>query len=215
MFQQPTRWVLVVVGLAASMAIHGAVAADKTEKGFVALLNGKDLSGWKTTGNWSVQPDGVVAITPRPGERGWTRYTSYLWTEKPYGDFVLDLEFRLPKGGNSGVYFRVKDTTNPASAVEVQILDSAGKQGPLTNHDCGGVVGTMAPKKNMAKPAGEWNRMVVTSRGMQIQVELNGEQIIDLDMEKTPLKNRPAAGHIGLQDHGLPLEFRNIKIKEL
>ena len=48
-----------------------------------------------------------------------------------------------------------------------------------------------------------------------MKVSLNGEQIIDLDLSKTGKKDLPLEGYIGLQDHGLPLEFRNIKIKEL
>jgi len=188
-------------------------SADK--EGFVTLFNGKDLTGWKTTGNWFVEEGGVLAIKPRPGEKGWQRYDAYLWAEKRYGDFALDLEFKLPKGGNSGVFVRVKDPKNPvATGIEVQINDTHGKE-KVGAHDCGGVIGTVGPSKNMAKPAGEWNRMVVTCKGTQLQVELNGEQVVDVDLAKTGARDRPPVGHVSLQDHGLPLWFRNIRIKEL
>ena len=76
---------------------------------WVTLYNGKDLTGWKTTGNWFTEPGGVLAIKPRPGETGWKRYDAYLWAEKQYGDFVLDLEYKIPPKGNSGVFVRVGD----------------------------------------------------------------------------------------------------------
>ena len=90
-----------------------------------------------------------------------------------------------------------------------------GKKGKLGPHDCGGVIMTVGPSKNMAKPAGEWNRMIVTCKGTHMQVELNGEKIIDLQLDKSAVRNRPLKGYLGLQDHGQPLWFRNIKIKEL
>lgn len=186
---------------------------------FKPLYNGSDLSGWQTTGNWVQEDDGVLTIKPREGEKGWQRYDAYLWSEREYKDFVLDVEYAYPPGGNSGVYFRVADRGNPVKqGIEAQILDSSKKQGPLGSHDHGGIVGTeAAASKNMSRPAGEWNRMVVTCIGQQLQVELNGEPIIDVQLDQTPMKDRPLSGYIGFQDHGQPndIRFRNIRIREL
>lgn len=205
---------LVVSLLAAVLPAHAARAAE--DEGFVPLLNGKDLTGWKTKGNWVVEPEGVVALKPRPGERGWQRYDAYLWTEKPYADFVLDLEYKIPKGGNSGVFVRVRDLKSPvATGIEIQILDSHGKKEPLGAHDCGGVIGTVGPSKNMSKPAGQWNRMIVTCKKSLMQVKLNGQQIIDLKLDQSAMKDRPLTGYVGLQDHGQPIRFRNIRLKQL
>lgn len=179
------------------------------------LIAGKDFGGWQTKGNWAAQDGSVLYLEPRPGERGWQRYDAYLWSDRPYGDFVLDLEFRIPKGGNSGVFVRVGDLKSPVGkGIEVQINDTYGKKSPGA-HDCGGIIGVTGPSKNTARPAGEWNRMVVTCRGTKLQVELNGEQIVDLAMDTSAVKDRPPAGYVGLQDHGLPLWFRNVRIKEL
>lgn len=213
------RSVMRLAAAAVVAAMIGACAAgagEPDDEGFVPLFNGKDLAGWKTTGNWTVQQDAVLALKPRPGERGWQRYGAYLWAEKPYGDFVLDLEYKIPKGGNSGVFVRVEDLKSPVSnGIEVQILDSHGKKEPLGQHDCGGVIGTVGPSRNMSKPAGQWNRMIVTCKGSQMQVALNGRQIIDLKLDTSAMKNRPLTGYVGLQDHGQPIWFRNIKIKQL
>ena len=187
--------------------------------GFKSLYNGKDLTGWTTTGNWIPQADGSLLIQPREGEKGWQRYGAYLWSEKKYKDFVLDVEYAYPPGGNSGVYFRVADRNDPVKqGIEAQILDSSKKKGALGSHDHGGIVGTKAAaSRNMSRPPNQWNRMVVTCIGSHLMVELNGEQIIDTQLDQTPMKDRPLEGYIGFQDHGQPnnLRFRNIRIREI
>ena len=191
------------------------IAAAGDDAGFVPMFNGKDLTGWQTTGNWLVEKDGTVTLKPRPGEKGWTRYDAYLTTKRTYRDFVLDLEFKFGRGGNSGVFLRVADPKSQVSTgFEVQILDTHGKK-KIGAHDCGGVIGTAAPSKNMVKPAGEWNRYTITCKGTKLKVVLNGEQIIDLDLSKSGLKNRPPAGYIGFQDEAKPVWYRNVRIKEL
>lgn len=178
------------------------------------LFNGRDLAGWTTTGNWTVEPGGILTIKPRPGEKGWQRYPDYLWTDKMHDNFTLELEYKIPKDGNSGIFFGVKNKNNPVyEGFEIQILDSHNKTETLTAHDCGGLIGIQAPKTNAAKPFGEWNRMTIACHGNHLRVKLNGDQILDLDVGAKTARDQPLAGYIGLQDHGLPLEFRNIRIK--
>lgn len=186
--------------------------------GFKSLYNGKDLSGWKTTGNWLVQEDGSLLIQPRDGEKGWQRYGAYLWSDKKYKDFVLDIEYSYPPGGNSGLFFRVGDLKDPVeTGIEAQILDSSEKRGPLGHHDHGGIIRTVGPSQNMSRPPNQWNRMVVTCIGSHLQVELNGQQIIDTRLDQGAMKDRPLEGYMGLQDHGQPnnLKFRNLRILEI
>ena len=185
---------------------------------FKSLYNGKNLDGWQTTGNWLPQADGSLLIQPRQGEQGWQRYDAYLWSEKKYKDFVLDVQYKYPPDGNSGVYFRVGDRSDPVEqGIEVQVLDSSNTKEPLGHHDHGGVIRTVGPSKNMSRPPHTWNRMLVTCIGNHLQVELNGQQIIDTQLDQGPMKDRPLEGYIGFQDHGQPnnLHFRNIRILEL
>jgi len=185
------------------------------DDGFKPMFNGKDLTGWKTTGNWKVEKDNVIALKPRPGERGWQRYDAYLTTARKYKDFILDLEFKFKKRGNSGVFLRVADPKSQVnSGFEVQILDTHGKK-KVGAHDCGGVIGTAGPSKNMVKPAGQWNRYTISCIGPQLKVVLNGQQIIDLDLSKSRLKDRPPSGYIGFQDEGKFIWYRNVRIKEV
>ena len=185
------------------------------ETGFVAMFNGKDLSGWNTTGNWVVEEDNTITLKPRSGESGWKRYNDYLTTDRQYGDFILDLEFKFNAKGNSGVFMRIGDLKDHVnSGFEVQILDTHGKT-KFGAHDCGGVIGTSAPSKMVVKPAGEWNRYVITLKGSNLKVVLNGELIQDFDLSKTRLKDRPEKGYISFQDEAKRIWYRNVKIKEL
>ena len=127
----------------------------------------------------------------------------------------MQLEFKLPPKGNSGLYFRIGDRVDSTkTGIEVQIIDTHGKAN-MSHHDCGGVIRTAAPSKNAAKPAGEWSSLDVTAKGKRIKVILNGEPVVDVDIIGTSTDDRPLKGSLGLQDHGQPIEFRNIRIKHL
>ncbi len=60
--------------------------------GFVNIFNGKDLTGWKTTGNWVIKENNILTLKPREGESEWKRCGAYITTEKLYSDFILDLD---------------------------------------------------------------------------------------------------------------------------
>ena len=209
-----------------SILLSSLILSGNNEKGFVSLFNGKDLSGWKTTGNWLPQKDGSLLIKPKPNQKGWQRYSDYLISEQKFGDFILELEYKYPPKGNSGVFFRIGDPKDPVkTGIECQILDSMGKDDDkMGHHDHGGIIKTIGPKMNMSKKAGEWNHMVVNCQGHHLRVALNGIEIINHwmdspseDKKLTGVGDRPLSGHIGLQDHGTPnnVYFRNIRIQKL
>jgi Domain of Unknown Function (DUF1080) len=190
---------------------EGAASSD----GYTALAL-KDL---ETEGNWSVDGEGAFRLVPREGESGWKRYHHYLWLPGTFGNFSFDFEYQHPAGGNSGLYFRVSDQADPVvSGFEVQIMDSTGKaDAEMGHHDLGGIIQTKGASKNMSKPPGEWNRMIVTMEGNHLTVVLNGETIQDLDLAtaKKPDKELAASGKICIQDHGLPFAVRNLRVKQL
>jgi sugar phosphate isomerase/epimerase len=154
-----------------------------------------------------------------------------IWTQKKYGNFVLDLEFKLDPETNSGVFLRtgnIKEWLH--TAIEVQILDSYGKNQPA-REVCGAIFDCLAPTKIAVRPPGEWNHYTITCKDNKIYVVLNGEQIINMDLNKwtqahknpdgtpnkfnTAYKDMPRVGNIGLQYHGHPIWFRNIKIRTI
>lgn len=205
----------------AGLSLLTAIAADqsKSKDGWVNLLAGNDLTKhWTTTGNWLMEPEGVVHLKPREGESGWMRYTAYLFCNKQYTDFEVEFEYKLERNGNSGFYFHVGDVKEPVSTgIEVQIYESASRppNHKLGDHDSGGIIPGVAPTKNTSKPAGEWNRFHITCKGSKLTVVLNGEMVNEVDLEDAKLKSRPKSGSIGFQDHGLPLWLRNIRIRAL
>jgi hypothetical protein len=184
--------------------------------GWFDLLPGGDASQhWVTTGNWITEADGVLHLSPREGERGWKRYSAYLWSKDTYTDFEIEFDYKVERRGNSGFYFHVGDTNSPvAKGIEVQIYDSHGRQ-QMNDHTSGGVIPGIAPTANAARPAGEWNRFSITCRGENLTVKLNGEVVNEVELGTGRLKNRPDSGHIGFQDHGLPLWLRNIRFRTL
>jgi len=192
-------------------------ASEKDEDGFVQMFNGKDLTGWQTTGNWLVKEGNIITLEPRKGEWGWQRYADYLATTRKYKDFVIDLEFKYNEKGNSGVFLRIGDLENHVeTGFEVQIIDTHGKPDKdLTHHDAGGVIRTQAPSHNAIKPAGEWNHYNITVNGHRLVVILNGEKVNELDLSEGAMKDRPAEGYISFQDEGKPIWYRNVRIKEL
>jgi hypothetical protein len=105
-------------------------------------------------------------------------------------------------------------STSPRRYIQTQIRDSHGK-GPLGDRTAGAVVGVARPRRNMAKPTGQWNRMIITCDRNRMQVELNGEEVIDIDLSELPETRSIRSGRIGLENANNPVAFRNIRIKEL
>ena len=207
----------------------GAKSAE--DDGFVSLFNGRDLAGW-TMGpdrSWVVE-EGVISL--RREMDGREHNADYLWTEQTYGDFVVELEFKVPERANSGVFLRTSDRSDPVyTGIEIQVSNSYGLATWGRGNCAGAVYDCLAPTKNAIRPPGQWNRFQITCRGSRIAVVLNGERVIDMDLDHwttanqnpdgtknkfpRPLKDFARRGHIGLQDHGRGVWYRNIRVKRL
>ena len=155
-----------------------------------------------------------------------------LWTKESYGDFILDLEFKVAKESNSGIFLRSGDIKNVLKAIEIQVHDSAdgSKYGMVA-----AIYDAMPPSKPMSKPVGEWNHFTITCKGPEVSVVFNGEEVIKANLDNWPekgknpdgtpnkfpiaLKEFARSGPIGLQGlHGkaqAPVWYRHLKIKAL
>jgi hypothetical protein len=199
------------------VALADDASPGAAPKGFTSLFNGKDLTGWKVHNgkldSWGVDK-GVLFVK---GGGGW------LMTEKEYANFELRLDFKVPKGGNSGVALRSPMKGDPAyTGMEIQILDDPSYKGLQKWQHTGSIYGVVPASKVSTKPVGEWNSYRITCKGRQVTIELNGEKVVDADLDasvKEHAKAHPGilrkAGHIGLQEHGGRVEFRNLYVKEL
>lgn len=180
--------------------------------GGTSLFNGKDLSGWK--GEGYVVEDGAIVTTPAGRN---------LVTEQTFSNYVLDFEFKLPPGGNSGLGIHYPGTGDAAYAgMEIQILDNTDpKYKDLKNYQFNGSLYTLAPAKQEGlKPVGEWNHQRTTVSGNTLVVELNGQVILKANLDELASRHpkhegvRRRAGHLALLGHGAPVAFRNFKIVE-
>jgi hypothetical protein len=190
---------------------HGSPVAFRNlriSEGFVPIFNGRDLEGWKTVKpndtSWSVR-DGALVCSGQEG--------GYIYSVKRYGDLALRLEYKISPRGNSGVFLRVGDVNDfPGSGAEVQVLDSYGRE--PTTQDAGAIYDLVAPTKNAARPAEEWNQLEVALGSGRLTVVMNGEKVIDVGLDEyDKLRSLPPAGHIGLQNHHSPVAYRDIRVK--
>ena len=211
---------LITATIVLGMALPTAAQAD--DGGWRVLFNGKDFSGWQDasgkapSAGWVVE-DGAMVRKEKAG---------YIWTKERFGDFILDVEFKTE--GNSGIFLR---TDNPRDCVqtgiEVQVDNPATTP---SKHSVGALYDLVAPCKNAAK-AGQWNRVIITAKKNMITVVMNGEKIAEMDLDRwteagknpdgtankfrTALKDFKREGHIGFQEHGHVVAFRNVRIKVL
>jgi len=205
---------------AAAVAVTSTLAAAQSQPEWTDLFNGKDLTGWTTTGeegSWGVK-DGEL-VTLKPGKGWWIR------TDRMFRDFEMTLDFWMPEGGNSGIGLRGTSGGDPAfTGFEVQILDTAGQDPSV--HNCGAIYEAVAPTEMAVYPHGRWNTYRVRLVGDVLDVWLNERRIHNATRLDTrgyfrsedqplPLDARATTGYISLQDHGHAFRFRNIRIKDL
>ena len=191
-------------------------AADE----FQPLFDGKTLTGWQGATDGYFVEDNSIVCDPKKG--------GFLYTDKEYANFVIKFEFKLTEGANNGLGIRTPMKSDPAySGMELQILDNkAERYAKLKEYQYHGSVYGIAPaKRGFLKPVGEWNTQEVTVNGRHVKVVLNGETIVDVDLDEVTKngtldgKNHPGLkrekGYICFCGHGARVEFRNIALKEL
>ena len=183
--------------------------------GWLELFNGRDLTGWKRVGEqtWKVS-DGVLGIADtKPG---------MLLTEKPYTNFDLALEFKLPARGNSGLYLRTDESGDFFKGVELQLCDDANApphdQTPLR---LSGALYDVAPRIGVKKvESNRWHELLVQVRGDRVTVTLDGELRCKAEPVafqaalKAKGKHFLAPGRIGLQAMGHLVEFRKLRLRD-
>lgn len=200
------------------------LSAEEKKAGFKVLFDGTNMHNW--TGNTTdyIIEDGNISIRPKPGKGS----GGNLFTKEEFGDFIFRFEFKLTPGANNGLGIRAPLTGDAAyQGMELQILDN---EAPIYKNlhiyqYHGSVYGILPAKRGFLKPVGEWNYQEVIVKGLEIKVILNGTVILAGDITKAR-KNGAAdgkphpglqreSGHIGFLGHGSPVQFRNIRIKDL
>jgi hypothetical protein len=217
--------------LFASLTIAGDNELSDIEKraGWQLLFNGTDLTGWKCN-------NGKPIATPvESGSLVPYKSGGYIvMHEEQFDNFVMkcDVRWEDPRC-NSGIFFRVEDPKNPVhTGFEIQVM-SGTKVG---KHEFGAIYDLAATTKNTGKETGEWNTVEIRCYGPYINVKVNGEAVAAMNCDKFDkpgvcpdgkrhkykLNGKPRAvrdfaraGHLGFQDHGHKVWYKNVKLMEL
>ena len=237
-----------VISSALVYAQDNQLTKKEKKEGWQLLFDGKTFDGWRQCNQTDMAPYWVIekgvmriiARSERPARepdaprRG---ASDILYGLKKFKNFELSVDWNIPKGGNSGIFYYVTEVPGQPiyiAAPEVQILDNwnAGDN-KLTNHLAGSLYDMLPALPSNAKPHGEWNTMVIRVKDGHVTHTQNGVKVCEYTLwtpewnellSKSKFKDwehfkngGPAKeGYIGLQDHqDFGCSFKNIKIREL
>jgi hypothetical protein len=225
------RSICLVLALLAAMVAAAEpqqITDGEVSQGWQLLFDGQTTQGWRNyqrdtiSDGWQVV-DGALTRVADAGD---------IVTVEQYSDFELRLEWKVAPGGNSGIFFRAGEGEPVIymTAPEVQVLDDERHQdgaSPLTS--AGSCYGLYPAPRGIVKPAETWNQVRLLVEGDQVSQWLNGQLIASYEIGSPEWQERvrnskfaawPAfgtleRGHIGVQDHGDRVAFRDIRIKVL
>ncbi len=220
-----------------SSAIGGDISEHKSNskitQDWVVLFNGETTEHWRGYNSdefpsevWKIEGDELVFM---PAEN---MGANDIITKEKYTDFELELEWWISEGGNSGIFHSVVEQPGVAiywSGIELQIIDGQGYDGLSEAQESGALYDMKPAIPQNVKPQGEWNSVRIVSDGPHVEYWQNGEKVVEYErwsadwysmvknskFECHPSFGNAPSGHIGLQDHGNVVRFRNIRIREL
>jgi hypothetical protein len=221
-------WLCLALLTASAAAEPDRLTEEDMAKGWRMLFDGRTTDGWRgyqrdtMPEGWQVV-DGALTRVAEAGD---------IITREQFSRFELMLEWQVEPGGNSGVFFHA-DESQPSiymTAPEIQVLDDARHRDggdPLTS--AGACYGLYPAPRGVVKPAGEWNQLRLLVDGATVSQWLNGERVARYEIGSADWQQRVQnskfadwsgfgslrRGHIGLQDHGDRVAFRNVRIREL
>src|SRR5262245_29233634 len=202
------------------------LTADEKAKGWKLLFDGKTTAGWRgyrqkeAPKGWEVK-DGALVRTGKAGD---------LITTGTFDDFELLIDFKIGYGGNSGIFFRFNEEGKVPyeTGPEFEIRDNAfWTDDPYRT---GANYAMHVARQDAAHPVGYWNRARIVAHKNRVEHWLNGQKVVEYELlspdwekrlraskyyKNSPNYGRLRKGHIGLQDHGDLVWYRNIKLRPL
>ncbi|MHA7108922.1 3-keto-disaccharide hydrolase [Sunxiuqinia elliptica] len=216
---------------------------SKSEKkeGWVLLFNGKNFDGWRQCNgqampaNWTLEDDAMKVLIGEGKQPGHGAGGDILFGDKKFKNFELSIDWKASEQGNSGIFYYVREVPGKPiyfAAPEVQILDNDNaSDNKIASHLAGSLYDMIPADPKTVNPAGSWNTVVIKVKDGKVTHTMNGTEVLsytlwtpewDKMVQNSKFKNFPGftegiarEGYIGLQDHGYPIWFRNIKIREL
>jgi hypothetical protein len=220
---------------------HNKLSKSDEKDGWVLLFNGKDFSGWRQVNgtempkNWLIEEEAMKVITGEGKKPGQGANGDIIYSTRKFKNFELSIDWKSSKMGNSGIFYSVREVPGQPiyyAAPEVQVLDNVeATDNKIASHLAGSLYDLIAADPATVNPAGEWNTIVIKMDNGKVSHIQNGVKVMEYELwtpewdtlvARSKFKTFPGfiegidrEGYIGLQDHGYPIWFRNIKIREL
>jgi len=217
------------------------LSKDEQKAGWTLLFNGKNFDGWRQCNgtampvNWVIDDNAMKVFTGAGKQPGQGSDGDILFPGKKFKNFELSIDWKASKMANSGIFYDVREIPGKPiyyAAPEIQVLDNVdATDNKLASHLAGSLYDILPADPKTVKPTGEWNTIVVRVKDGKVTHTQNGVKVVeytlwtpewDAMVAKSKFKDFPGwtegiskEGYIGLQDHGYPVWFRNIKIREL
>lgn len=229
MLFKSATFLVVFISSFFSAAQDNNLTEEEISQGWRLLFNGQDMSQWRNfkkhdiSDKWQVE-NGTIQLTGQGG--------GDLLSKEIYQNFDLKLEWKISVAGNSGIFILADETGKQiySHAVEVQILDNKRHaDNKVASHLSGSIYDMIASPSESQRPAGLWNQVRILLENKHLKVWQNNIKTTDIVigsehwlslLDKSKFRNWEGfalsnIGHIGLQDHGDKVSFKNIKIKTL
>lgn len=234
-------WLMIllpVLFLSACNQNNNVLTEQELKDGWQLLFNGKDLQGWrdfkgtdsKITAPWTVEK-GLLTSLGKGSDS-----TGYIVTAKDYENFIVDFDWKIQDGGNSGFLYHVVERPEYKvpyiTGPEYQLLDDLGFASPVEQWQKLGAdyaMYTPDTTKKEVRKAGQWNNSRIVFDNGWVEYWLNGQKLLEFEAwtddwfarknsgkwDNAPEYGLARSGVIALQDHGYRIWFKNMKIKEL
>ena len=223
-----------------SQTVNQLTKKEKKE-GWVLLFNGQNFDGWRQCNgkampaNWKIEEDAMKVFTGEGKQPGDGANGDILFPGKKFKNFELSVDWKASKSANSGIFYNVREVPGQPiyyASPEVQVLDNVNaSDNKIDSHLAGSLYDMLPADPKSVKATGSWNTIVISVKDGQVTHTQNGVKVVtytlwtpewDAMVAKSKFKTFPGftegiskEGFIGLQDHGYPVWFRNIKIREL
>jgi len=218
-----------------------SLTSQEKKDGWVLMFNGKDFTGWRQCNgtvmpkNWVVEDNAMKVFTGEGKQPGSGAGGDILYSDKKFKNFEVSIDWKASKMANSGIFFNVREVPGQPiyyASPEIQVLDNVdATDNKIASHLAGSLYDMIAADPKTVHPAGEWNTIVIKVDNGTVTHTQNGVKVLEYTLwtpewdalvANSKFKTFPGfiegiskEGYIGLQDHGYPVWFRNLKIREL
>ena len=231
----------MVVSLSLFGQEPNTLSKKEQKAGWILMFNGKDFTGWRQCNgtampvNWVIEDNAMKVFTAEGKQPGTGAGGDILYGVKKFRNFELSIDWKASKMGNSGIFYNIREVPGQPiyyAAPEIQVLDNVdATDNKFPDRLAGSLYDMIGADSSTVNPAGQWNTIVIKVLDGKVTHTMNGTKVVEYELwtpewdtlvVNSKFKTFPGftegiskEGYIGLQDHGYPIWFRNLKIREL